>query len=243
MFAFWFLQTAGWCQEEPLANKTLHQNPFIQGAIRYQLPSNGQESCGYIFRWWNNATDVLGAQLIVTNCSRTFSKLKFIKNWLQSTMCHDGLSCLALKCIEYHILREADSDKVINDYGRVGQVSKCMSWFIMIDLSCTTGHLLVFYSMGPPYWRLPRPHMSECVLAGKPGIWFPLNKGVLVWSFIGQMPFSILQKYTWLHLFCIYHHSCRGRVVAVFASASAPDPHTTLRKIMDSIVFHHLCIK
>ena len=58
--------------------------------------------------------------LMVTNCSgeRSFSKLKFIKNRLRTTMCHDRLSHLALMSIECDILREIDFDKLIQDFAR-----------------------------------------------------------------------------------------------------------------------------
>ena len=46
--------------------------------------------------------------LMVTNCSgeRSFSKLKFIKNRLRTTMSHDRLSHLVLMSIEYDIPRK-----------------------------------------------------------------------------------------------------------------------------------------
>ena len=48
--------------------------------------------------------------IVVPNCSgeRSFSKLKFIKNRLRTTMSHDRLSHLALMSIEYDIFREID---------------------------------------------------------------------------------------------------------------------------------------
>ena len=59
--------------------------------------------------------------LMVTNCSgeRSFSKLKFIRNRLRTTMCPDRLSHLALMSIAYDILREIDFDKLIQDFARV----------------------------------------------------------------------------------------------------------------------------
>ena len=42
---------------------------------------------------------------------RSFSKLKFIKNRLPTTVSHDRPSHLALISIEYVILRETDFDK------------------------------------------------------------------------------------------------------------------------------------
>ena len=58
--------------------------------------------------------------LMVTNCSgeRSFSKLKFIKNRLHTTMCHGRLSHLALMSIECDILREVDFNKLIQDFAR-----------------------------------------------------------------------------------------------------------------------------
>ena len=51
--------------------------------------------------------------LMVRNCSwvRSFSKLKFIKNRLRTTMSQERISHLALMSIEYVILRETDFDK------------------------------------------------------------------------------------------------------------------------------------
>ncbi|XP_042222750.1 uncharacterized protein LOC121867057 [Homarus americanus] len=56
--------------------------------------------------------------LMVTNCSgeSSFSKMKFIKNRLRTTMCHDRLSHLALMSIEYDILREIDFEKLIKNF-------------------------------------------------------------------------------------------------------------------------------
>ena len=58
---------------------------------------------------------------MVTNCSgeRSFIKLKFIKNRLCTTMCHDRLSHLALMSIEYGIIREINFDKLIQNFTRV----------------------------------------------------------------------------------------------------------------------------
>jgi len=58
---------------------------------------------------------------MVTNCSgeRSFSKMKFVKNRLRTTMSHDRLSHLALMSIEYEILNEIDFDKMIKHFGRV----------------------------------------------------------------------------------------------------------------------------
>ena len=58
---------------------------------------------------------------MVTNCSgeRSFSKLKFIKNRLRTTMRHDRLSHQALMSVECDILREIDFDKLIQDFARV----------------------------------------------------------------------------------------------------------------------------
>ena len=56
--------------------------------------------------------------LMVTNCSgeRSFSKLKFIKNELRSTMYQGRLSSLALLNIEYDVLKKLCFDDVIDDF-------------------------------------------------------------------------------------------------------------------------------
>jgi len=53
--------------------------------------------------------------LMVTNCSgeRSFSKLKFIKNRLRTTMTNERLSHLTLMNIEYDVLRQTDFTKLI----------------------------------------------------------------------------------------------------------------------------------
>ena len=58
--------------------------------------------------------------LMVTNCSgeRSFSKMKYIKNRLRTTMHHDRLSHLALMSIEYDILRDIDFDILITKFSR-----------------------------------------------------------------------------------------------------------------------------
>lgn len=58
--------------------------------------------------------------LMVTNCSgeRSFSKMKYIKNRLRTTMHHDRLSHLALMSIEYDILRDIDFDILITKFAR-----------------------------------------------------------------------------------------------------------------------------
>ncbi|XP_064115067.1 uncharacterized protein LOC135221173 [Macrobrachium nipponense] len=58
--------------------------------------------------------------LMVTNCSgeRSFSKMKYIKNRLRTTMHHDRLSHLALMSIENDILRDIDFDILITKFAR-----------------------------------------------------------------------------------------------------------------------------
>jgi len=59
--------------------------------------------------------------LMVTNCSgeRSFSKMKFIKNRLRTTMSHDRLSHLALMSIEYDIVRELNFNQLVQDFARM----------------------------------------------------------------------------------------------------------------------------
>jgi len=56
--------------------------------------------------------------LMVSNCSseRSFSKLKFIKNRLRTTMQEDRLVGLTLLSIECDILRQLEFDDVIDDF-------------------------------------------------------------------------------------------------------------------------------
>ena len=55
--------------------------------------------------------------LMVTNCSgeRSFSKLKYIKNRLRTTMTNEHLSLMS---IEYDIIRETDFDDLITDFAQ-----------------------------------------------------------------------------------------------------------------------------
>ena len=59
---------------------------------------------------------------MVTNCSahgeRSFSKLKYIKNRLRTTMTNERLTHLSLMSIEYDILRETDFDDLITDFAQ-----------------------------------------------------------------------------------------------------------------------------
>ncbi|XP_065654747.1 uncharacterized protein LOC136081364 [Hydra vulgaris] len=59
--------------------------------------------------------------LMITNCSgeRSFSKMKFIKNRLRTTMTHDRLSFLTLMSTEYDILREIDFIQLIQDFAKM----------------------------------------------------------------------------------------------------------------------------
>ena len=59
--------------------------------------------------------------LMITNCSgeRSFSKMKFIKNRLRTTMTHDRLSFLTLMSTEYDILREIDFNQLIQDFAKM----------------------------------------------------------------------------------------------------------------------------
>ena len=58
--------------------------------------------------------------LMVTNCSgeRSFSKLKYIKNRLRTTMSNERVTHLSLMSIEYDILRETDFDDLITDFAQ-----------------------------------------------------------------------------------------------------------------------------
>ena len=57
---------------------------------------------------------------MVTNCSgeRSFSKLKYIKNRLRTTMTNERVTHLPLMSIEYDILRETDFDDLITDFAQ-----------------------------------------------------------------------------------------------------------------------------
>ena len=58
--------------------------------------------------------------LMVTNCSgeRSFSKLKYIKNRLRTTMTNERVTHLSLMSIEYDILRDTDFDDLITDFAQ-----------------------------------------------------------------------------------------------------------------------------
>ena len=58
--------------------------------------------------------------LLVTNCSgeRSFSKLKYTKNRLRTTMTNERVTHLSLMSIEYDILRETDFDDLITDFAQ-----------------------------------------------------------------------------------------------------------------------------
>ena len=55
---------------------------------------------------------------MVTNYSgeRSFSKLKYIKNRLHTTMTNKRVTHISLMSIEYDILRETDFDDLITDF-------------------------------------------------------------------------------------------------------------------------------
>ena len=57
---------------------------------------------------------------MVTNCSgeRSFSRLKYIKNRLRTTMTNERVTHLSLMSIEYDILRETDFDDLITDFAQ-----------------------------------------------------------------------------------------------------------------------------
>ena len=58
--------------------------------------------------------------LMVTNCSgeRSFSKLKYIKNRLRTTMTNGRVTHLSLMSISCDILRETDFDDLITDFAQ-----------------------------------------------------------------------------------------------------------------------------
>ena len=49
---------------------------------------------------------------------RSFSKLKYIKNRLRTTMTNERVTHLSLMSIEYDILRETDFDDLITDFAQ-----------------------------------------------------------------------------------------------------------------------------
>ena len=55
---------------------------------------------------------------MVTYCSgeRSFSKLKYVKNRLRTTMTNERVTHLSLMRIEYDILGETDFDDLITDF-------------------------------------------------------------------------------------------------------------------------------
>ena len=57
---------------------------------------------------------------MVTNCSgeRSFSKPKYIKNRLRTTMTNERVTHLSLMSIAYDILRETDFDDLITDFAQ-----------------------------------------------------------------------------------------------------------------------------
>ena len=57
---------------------------------------------------------------MVTNCSgeRSFSKLKYIKNRLGTTMTNERVTHLSLMSIEYDIPRETDFDDLITEFAQ-----------------------------------------------------------------------------------------------------------------------------
>ena len=58
--------------------------------------------------------------IMVTNCSGegSFSKLKYIKNRLRTTMTNERVTHISLMSIEYDILRETDFDDLITDFAQ-----------------------------------------------------------------------------------------------------------------------------
>jgi hypothetical protein len=59
--------------------------------------------------------------LMISNCSaeRSFSKMKFIKNRLRTTMCSGRLSHLALMSIESDILREINFEDLVTMFAKI----------------------------------------------------------------------------------------------------------------------------
>ena len=62
----------------------------------------------------------LGLIIMVTNCcgERSFSKLKYIKNRLRTTMTNERVTHLSLMSIEYDILRDTDFDDLITGFAQ-----------------------------------------------------------------------------------------------------------------------------
>ena len=58
--------------------------------------------------------------IMVMNCSgeRSFSKLKYTKNRLRTTMTNERVTHLSLMSIEYDILRETYFDALITDFAQ-----------------------------------------------------------------------------------------------------------------------------
>lgn len=52
----------------------------------------------------------------MASCERSFSKLKFIKNYLRSTMEQSRLSDLAISSVESDLAKGVDFDEVINKF-------------------------------------------------------------------------------------------------------------------------------
>ena len=58
--------------------------------------------------------------LMISNCSgeRSFSKLKLIKNRLQTSLGQEKLNQLTIMNIEYDVMREIDFEHIVADFSK-----------------------------------------------------------------------------------------------------------------------------
>ena len=85
-----------------------------------------------------------------TNCEgeRSFSKLKRIKNDFRTTMGQSRLNALSLLSIEWELLRELDTEKMIDDFAKSKARKKYMSIITLIyplALYCLSSIILSFF--------------------------------------------------------------------------------------------------
>jgi hypothetical protein len=60
---------------------------------------------------------MLTLSITQVECERTFSKLKFVKNYLRNTIDQNVLESMLLMNVEKDILKKIDSERIINKLG------------------------------------------------------------------------------------------------------------------------------
>jgi len=76
--------------------------------IKYNLFSNTYPTLTIAYQF------LLTLPVIQVDCERSFSILKYLKNWLRNSMTNEHLDSFMLMAIENNILMELENEKNIN---------------------------------------------------------------------------------------------------------------------------------